>query len=93
MQNAEKLQATDKQNAIQLAIYKSGKEKIFFSDMPEILAARGLDMSVTKQEFLTAIQEFAEYNYHLIIGGRKSENPGLILYGNLHKPRNKDRGC
>lgn len=85
-------QDTSKQEIIQLAIYKSGKQEIFFSDMPEILKGRGLDIEVTKNDFLTAITEFAEYNHHLIIGGRKHNNPGIILYGNLHQPRNKNRG-
>lgn len=87
------MQNTNRQEIIQLAIYKSGRYKIFFSDMPEILAERKLGgFPVTKYDFLTAIREFAQYNHHLIIGGRKSTNPCLILYGNLHESRNKNRG-
>lgn len=79
---------TNKIEMIIHAIYKSGRYEIYFSDIKEIIDRQYFNtFSVTKNEFLTAIKEFAEYNYNLLIGGRKSKNPGLILYGNMDSKR------
>lgn len=87
------MKETNRQFDIQMALYKSGRHELFYKDVDELMRGRyGNVKHVTKYEFMDAIREFAGYaDYHLFIGGRKSENPGVILYGNLHRPRNKDR--
>lgn len=87
------IKPTDKISAVIQALYKSGLEIIYYSNVHDImLEYYGQTLEVTKSEFLTAIQEWLEgKNYHLILGGRKSENPCLILYGNLYRPRTKNK--
>lgn len=79
---------TDRIDIIKQAIYKSCQKQISFSQINDVVSGYISDKSffpVTKQEFLTAIREFAEYNHHLILGGRNSENPALVLYENYKK--------
>lgn len=68
------------------AMYKSGKLRIEYVEMPEILDNYyGKDnvKHPSVSEFIAACQEFVDGSTeHLVIGGRGSKNPLLLLHGN-----------
>lgn len=73
------------------AMYKSGKLRIQYEEMPEILDnyfGEGVIPYPTVGKFLQACREFADGDSgHLVLGGRRSKNPVFILYGNNPRPK------
>lgn len=70
------------------AMYKSGKMRIEYADVPEILKWYYDNREIpvpTVPQFLEACREFGDSDEHLILGGRKSKNPCLLLYANISK--------
>ena len=70
------------------AMYKSGKMRIEYTDVPEILKWYYSDREIpspTTYQFLEACREFGDADEHLVLGGRKSKNPCLLLYANTPK--------
>lgn len=70
------------------AMYKSGKMRIEYADVPEILKWYYGDREIpvpTVPQFLEACREFGDSDEHPILGGRKSKNPCLFLYANASK--------
>lgn len=74
------------------ALYKSGKMCIEYTDVPEILKRYYGDREIpvpTVPQFLEACREFGDSDEHLILGGRKSKNPCLLLYANASKRKRR----
>lgn len=73
------------------AMYKSGKLRIQYIEMPEIIDGyfgKGVVKHPSVQKFLQACKEFTDWSEdHLVLGGRRSKNPVLMLYGNHPRPK------
>ena len=70
------------------AMYKSGKMRIEYADVPEILKRYYDNREIpipTVPQLLEACREFGDSDEHLILGGRKSKNPCILLYANTPK--------
>ena len=78
---------------INQAIYKSGRYVVTYEDAIRIVREyTNKDIYFTPIEFIDALREdLCDNEKHLILGGRNSKNPIMILYGNYNTKSQRDK--